>query len=114
MRRASAARTEKASGSAEKAVLVRRCPPDSYQEFLEFQARRMARVLQEAYVQDGLLSFAELQWVFLASAGTVSRAVDFYQRKNHVILPCPGTVLDMGRMLTHKELVVHLHLQGLL
>lgn len=96
-----------------EARTLRRCPPGSYDAFLEFQGRRMARILQEAYVQDGLLSFAELQWVFLASTGTVSRAVDFYQRKNHVILPCPGTVLDMGRMLTHKELVVRLHLQGL-
>lgn len=73
----------------------------------------MARVLTEAYTQDGLLSFAELQWIFLTSTGTVSRAVDYYQRKHQVILPCPGTVLDMGRMLTHKDLVVRLHLQGL-
>jgi hypothetical protein len=38
----------------------------------------MARVLTEAYTQDGLLSFAELQWIFLASTGTVSRAVEHY------------------------------------
>ncbi|MFO8059219.1 MAG: DUF1670 domain-containing protein, partial [Bacillota bacterium] len=43
---------------------------------------------------------------------TVSRAVDFYQRNHQVILPCPGTVLVMGRMLTHKVLIVRLHLQG--
>lgn len=30
-----------------------------------------------------------------------------------MILPCPGTVLDMGRMLTHKDLVIRLCLQGL-
>lgn len=88
-------------------------PPASYEDFLEFYGRRMARVLTEAYTQDGLLSFAELQWIFLASTGTVSRAVDHYQRRHQVILPCPGTVLDMGRMLTHKNLVVRLHLQGL-
>ena len=70
-------------------------------------------VLTEAYIQDGLLSFAELQWIFLASIGTVSRAIDHYQRQHQVILPCPGTVLDMGRMLTHKDLVVRLHMQGL-
>lgn len=96
-----------------EAPVLRYRPPNSYEGFLDFQARRMARVLQEAYVQDGLLSFAELQWMFLASVGTVSRAIEHYQRQNQVILPCPGTVLDMGRMLTHKELVVRLHLQGL-
>jgi hypothetical protein len=87
--------------------------PDTYEEFLELYGQRMARVLTEAYRQDGLISFAELQWIFLTSTGTVSRAVDYYQRKHAVILPCPGTVLDMGRMLTHKSLVVRLHIQGL-
>jgi hypothetical protein len=57
-------------------------------------------------------TLAELQWMFLASAETISRGIDAYQRINQVILPCPGTILDMGRMLTHKTLIVRLHLQG--
>jgi hypothetical protein len=72
----------------------------------------MARVLTEAYTQDGLPAFTELQWVFLTSMATVSRAVDYHQRRHRVILPSPGTVPDMGRMLTHKNLIVRLHLQG--
>jgi hypothetical protein len=73
----------------------------------------MARVLTEAYVQDGLLSFIELQWIFLVSTATVSRTIDYYQKQYQIILPCPGTVLDMGRMLTHKALIIRLHLQGM-
>lgn len=96
----------------ERAVLARKVSP-TYAEVVALTGRRMARVLTEAYTQNGLLSFAELQWVFLASIGTVSRVVDLYQRTEHVILPCPGSVLDMGRMLTHKDLVVRLNLQGL-
>ncbi len=92
--------------------LLRHQPPATYQAFLELAGRRMARVLVEAYAQDGLLSYTELQWVFLASAETVSRALDHHQRTHQVVLPCPGTVLDMGRMLTHKRLIVRLHLQG--
>lgn len=99
--------------AGDEARVLRYSPPGSYEEFLEFHGQRIARVLTEAYRQDGLLSFAELQWIFLASTGTVSRAVDYYQRQHHVILPCPGTVLDMGRMLTHKDMVVRLYLQGL-
>jgi len=38
--------------------------------------------------------------------------VDYHQRRHRVILPSPGTVPDMGRMLTHKNLIVRLHLQG--
>lgn len=92
---------------------LRHRPPRRYENYLAFHARRLARVLTEAYGQDGLLSFAELQWIFLLSTATVSRAIDYYQKQHQVILPCPGTVLDMGRMLTHKDLVVRLHLQGL-
>lgn len=92
--------------------LLRHQPPTTYQAFLELAGRRMARVLVEAYAQDGLLSYTELQWIFLASAETVSRALDHHQRTLGVVLPCPGTVLDMGRMLTHKRLIVRLHLQG--
>lgn len=92
---------------------LRHRPPRRYEAYLAFHGRRMARVLTEAYAQDGLLSFLELQWIFLLSIATVSRAIDYYQKQHQVILPCPGTVLDMGRMLTHKDLVVRLHLQGM-
>jgi len=93
-------------------MTLRNQPPGYYEAYLDFHGQRIARVLTEAYVQDGLLSFSELQWIFLLSQATVSRAVDFHQRRHQIILPCPGTVLDMGRMLTHKDLVVRLHLQG--
>lgn len=92
---------------------LRHRPPRNYEQFLDFHGRRMARALTGAYTQNGLLSYAEVQWIFLASTGTVSRAIDHYQRKHRIVLPCPGTVLDMGRMLTHKALIVRLHLQGL-
>ncbi len=87
-------------------------PPRTYADFLALHSRRLARVMTEAYAQDGLLSFAELQWIFFLSTGSVSRAVDHYQRTHRVLLPCPGTVLDMGRMLTHKDVIVRLHLEG--
>jgi hypothetical protein len=95
-----------------EAHTLRYRPPTSYEGFLAFHGRRMARVLTEAYSQDGLLAFTELQWIFLTSIATVSRGVDYHQRRHRVILPSPGTVLDMGRMLTHKNLIVRLHLQG--
>jgi hypothetical protein len=95
-----------------EARTLRSRPPQTGDAFIDLHARRMARVLSEAYVQDGLLSYAELQWIFLTSHATVGRALDAYQRHHHVILPCPGTVLDMGRMLTHKDLIIRLHLQG--
>jgi ASC-1-like (ASCH) protein len=85
----------------------------SYPELMDFHARRMARVLVEAYTQDGLLTHGELQWFFLKSTVAIGRILDWYQRKHNVILPCPGSVLDMGRMLTHKDIIVRLHLGGM-
>jgi hypothetical protein len=73
----------------------------------------MARVLVEAYQQDGLICYSELQWCFLMSASNIGRILGWYQHKHNVILPSPGTVLDMGRMLTHKDIIVRLHLKGL-
>lgn len=84
-----------------------------YNEIMESNARRMARVLIEAYQQDGLISYAELQWCFLTSPNSIGRILAWYQYKHNVILPCPGTVLDMGRMLTHKDIIVRLHLRGM-
>ena len=92
---------------------LRTRPLFAYEDYLAFHGTRLARMMMEAYRQDGLLSFAELQWISLLSTGTVSRAVDYYQRTHNVILLCPGSVLDMGRMLTHKDIIVRLHLQGL-
>lgn len=84
-----------------------------YSELMKANARRMARVLIEAYQQDGLISYSELQWCFLTSANSIGRILGWFQHKHNVILPCPGTVLDMGRMLTHKDIIVRLHLQGM-
>lgn len=84
-----------------------------YEELMALQARRMARVLVEAYQQDGLICYSELQWCFLMSSNSIGRILGWYQHKHNVILPSPGTVLDMGRMLTHKDIIVRLHLQGL-
>jgi hypothetical protein len=96
-----------------EARTLRSNPPTTNHTYLDFHARRMARALSEAYVQDGLLSYAELQLVFLTSHATIGRALDAYQRQHGIILPSPGTVLDMGRTLTHKDLIIRLHLQGL-
>ena len=84
-----------------------------YEELMALHARRMARVLVEAYQQDGLICYSELQWCFLMSSNSIGRILGWYQHKHNVILPSPGTVLDMGRMLTHKDIIVRLHLQGL-
>jgi len=69
-------------------------------------------MVTEAYIQNGLPSFAELPWTSWLSTATVSRAIDHYQHRHQVILPCPGIGLDMGKLLTQRDLMVRLRLPG--
>lgn len=89
-----------------------------YDEMMDLHARRMARVLVEAYQQDGLLSHAELQWCFLTSLHTVSRVLDWYQRKHRVVLPSLSRQTyhaprSVDAYLRAFDAVLILHLYGL-
>lgn len=75
-------------------------------------AERILRVCFEAYRQGGLLSLMDLQWIFHISARKISELIRWAQRECTIIVPTPGTILDSGRSMTHKEIVVELHLAG--
>jgi hypothetical protein len=75
-------------------------------------AERIVRVCFEAYRQGGLLSLMDLQWIFHISARRISELIRWVQRECSIIVPTPGTILDSGRSMTHKDIVVELHLAG--
>ena len=74
--------------------------------------KRIMRVCFEAYRQNGLLSLMDLQWIFQVSVRKISELIRSFQKKYNIIVPTPGTVLDSGRSMTHKDIVINLHLQG--
>lgn len=74
--------------------------------------KRIVRVCFEAYRQNGLLSLMDLQWIFQISARKVSELIRATQKECNIIVPTPGTVLDSGRSITHKEIIINLYLQG--
>jgi hypothetical protein len=78
----------------------------------EQMAERIVRVCFEAYRQGGLLSLMDLQWIFHISVRKISELIRRAQRECTIIVPTPGTVLDAGRSITHKDIVIELHLQG--
>ena len=78
----------------------------------EQMAERIVRVCFEAYRQGGLLSLMDLQWIFHISVRKISELIRRAQRECTIIVPTPGTVLDAGRSMTHKDIVIELHLQG--
>lgn len=86
--------------------------PPPTDQYLDQLKRRIVRVCFEAYRQDGLLNLMDLQWVFQLSTARVSELIRSFQREHSIIVPTPGTVLDAGRSVTHKDVVINLHLAG--
>lgn len=85
-------------------------------KFHELRPQIAARILQEAYDQGGVLAFSTVGLLTgLRSASLIGQAVArFYEDHPDVVLPHSGTIFDMGRTLTHKQLAVLLKHQGLL
>ncbi len=86
-------------------------PPD-VPGFIASLKERLVRVCFEAYAQDGLFTQLELEWVFQVSSARISELLRTVQHQHQLVVPTPGTVLDAGRSVTHKHLIVSLHLQG--
>jgi hypothetical protein len=90
---------------------LKKCPWENRHTDEEL-ARRIVRVCFEAYRQGGLLSLMDLQWIFQVSACKTSKLIRMAQKQATIIVPTPGTILDSGRSMTHKEIIIELHLQG--
>ena len=48
----------------------------------------------------------------MTSATRISEVIRSAQCEHNIIIPTPGTVLDAGRSITHKDIIVKLHLEG--
>lgn len=81
-------------------------------ELEAIQQAQMARVLTEAYLQGGLLSMVDLQQLFLRSYQAFSRMLRRFMVDHQMVLPTPGTILDAGSAMTHKEIIINLYLDG--
>ncbi|MBC7083747.1 MAG: DUF1670 domain-containing protein [Firmicutes bacterium] len=86
--------------------------PRNVPQCLEQLKRRIVRVCFEAYRQNGLLGLMDLQWIFQTSTARISELIRSFQKEHNIVVPTPGTVLDAGRSMTHKDIIVNLHLQG--
>jgi len=86
--------------------------PRQVPQYLTLLKRRVVRVCFEAYRQGGLLTLMDLQWIFQLSSSRISQLIRSFQKEHNIIVPTPGTVLDAGKSMTHKDIIVNLHLQG--
>ena len=82
----------------------------------EFKALKMSqieRMTTEAWQQNGVLTASDLEWLLQASSTMIRGLLELYQEERGIILPTAGTVLDMGRTLTHKKIVIEMSLEGM-
>jgi hypothetical protein len=75
----------------------------------EVRQNIIARLINEAYQQDGALSTRDLCLFYSSYSGTISQRRIAYEQKHHTILPHTGVLHDMGSTLTHKKLIVYKH-----
>jgi DNA-binding CsgD family transcriptional regulator len=62
-----------------------------------------ARLFQQAYAQDGVLTNAEVALLLKISPSTVGKYIAQWEIQNSSSLPRRGTIHDMGPTLTHKK-----------
>jgi len=72
----------------------------------EIRRYKVARLLREAYEQNGVLNQADISQLIGVSAGTISKDIREYQIEHDEILPYRGTIHDMGPTLTHKKIII--------
>jgi hypothetical protein len=66
----------------------------------------IARVCDEAYKQDALLSMRDLALIFKRHETYISAGRKQYEKKENRILPTPSVLQDMGSGVTHKGLIL--------
>ncbi|MBW2172917.1 MAG: DUF1670 domain-containing protein [Deltaproteobacteria bacterium] len=74
----------------------------------ELRRRRMARLLEQAFVQGGVLAQSDVAALTLVPPSRVGRAIARYQKEEQCSLPTRGSVQDLGPTLSHKVEVIGL------
>jgi hypothetical protein len=75
----------------------------------EIRKQVVARMMKEAYQQEGLLSTRDLSLILTTGAQQLSNVRAAYEAQNQTILPHTGTIHDMGSTVTHKRQIVYKH-----
>jgi predicted transcriptional regulator len=66
-----------------------------------------ARLFNQAYQQDGVLTNTEVALLLKISPGTVGKYIVQWETERNQVLPRRGTIHDMGPSLTHKRIIIH-------
>jgi len=67
----------------------------------------IARMIREAYQQNGVLSSRDLSLILTMDAAYLSQLRVEYEKENQTVLPHTGVIQDMGSTLTHKQQIIY-------
>jgi len=73
----------------------------------EIRKNIIARIMNEAYMQGGILSTRDVALILAAGNTTISQQRIQYETENKTVLPHPGVLHDMGSTITHKGIIVY-------
>ena len=80
---------------------------------IELRRHRLERIANEAFQQGGLLTVEDIANRLLnCGERTVTRDLQALRQKD-IILPLRSTIKDMGRAITHREMIVSYWLKGM-
>jgi hypothetical protein len=67
--------------------------------------RNLVRAMQDAYAQGGVLTTSDLSLLFHHSHSRVAELIRQYEQETGEVVPRRGNVHDLGRTLTHKQII---------
>jgi len=73
----------------------------------EHKQNVIARITQEAYQQNALLSMRDISLLMATSDSSISISRVGYEKRNNITLPHTGNLHDMGSCLTHKYQIIY-------
>jgi hypothetical protein len=73
----------------------------------DIKCEAAARLFNQAYQQEGVLTNTEVALLLKISPSTVGNYVAQWETERNQVLPRRGTIHDMGPSLTHKRIIIH-------
>ena len=74
---------------------------------LEIKQKVIARIINEAYQQGGILSMRDIGLIMVTNSTNISHERIKYETKHRVVLPHTGVLHDMGSSISHKYQIVY-------
>jgi hypothetical protein len=74
---------------------------------LETRRTKIVRLFQQAYAQGAVLSQADVALLLHLTDTVISAAVFSHEQATGKVVPCRGTIHDLGRSVTHKAVICY-------